>query len=151
MLNDPQTGRFSDGEDADERTDTSSTDNTGSAPVHAVHSFRPINDDLRRSAAKVFLLSARQREVVEYLADGLDNKAIARRMDKSEATTKQYVSTILQKLGVQSRLQAGLVGLIALKNMGDGPNWVVYSADSDDGGIGGTTSPESAQLRVPGG
>jgi DNA-binding NarL/FixJ family response regulator len=42
------------------------------------------------------------------LAKGLTNRQIAERLFLAEGTVKNYVSTILQKLGVDDRTQAAL-------------------------------------------
>jgi DNA-binding NarL/FixJ family response regulator len=54
-------------------------------------------------------LSARERQVLELLASGQPNSAIAASLGLSEATVKSYVSTVLTKLGVENRVQAALV------------------------------------------
>jgi DNA-binding NarL/FixJ family response regulator len=54
-------------------------------------------------------LSARERQVLELLASGQPNGAIATALGLSEATVKSYVSTVLTKLGVDNRVQAALV------------------------------------------
>jgi len=51
-------------------------------------------------------LTAAETEVFHLLAEGLDNRSIARRLGKSEKTVRNQVSVILSKLGVQSRAQA---------------------------------------------
>jgi DNA-binding NarL/FixJ family response regulator len=51
-------------------------------------------------------LTARELEVVQLLAAGLSNKAIARRLDISEHTAKFHVNSILAKLGAGSRTEA---------------------------------------------
>jgi len=51
-------------------------------------------------------LTTREREVLQYLAEGLPNKAIAGRMNISEHTVKFHVNAILSKLGAQSRTEA---------------------------------------------
>ncbi len=51
-------------------------------------------------------LSARELEVLRYLAEGLSNKEIARKMAISENTIKFHVNAILGKLGAQSRTEA---------------------------------------------
>jgi DNA-binding NarL/FixJ family response regulator len=51
-------------------------------------------------------LSGREREVLDLIARGLDNRAIARRLVLSEKTVRNNVSTILTKLQVADRNQA---------------------------------------------
>jgi len=51
-------------------------------------------------------LTAREREVLELLSQGLPNKLIARRLQISEHTVKFHVSSIYAKLGATSRTDA---------------------------------------------
>ena len=51
-------------------------------------------------------LSAREREVLELVADGLTNHAIGVRLGISETTVKTHVSGIFRKLGATDRAQA---------------------------------------------
>ena len=51
-------------------------------------------------------LTAREREVITLLSDGLSNAEIARTLYISEKTASVHVSNILRKLGVTSRIQA---------------------------------------------
>jgi DNA-binding NarL/FixJ family response regulator len=53
-------------------------------------------------------LTERESEVLRALARGLANKEIGRLLDISEKTVKTHVSSVLAKLGVQSRTQAAL-------------------------------------------
>lgn len=63
------------------------------------------------------LLTPRQCEVLDLLAEGLSNKVIARRLNLSEFTVRGHVQAVLGVLGVTSRAQAtftarkrGLIG-----------------------------------------
>jgi pimeloyl-ACP methyl ester carboxylesterase/DNA-binding CsgD family transcriptional regulator len=51
-------------------------------------------------------LTPREREVLEIVAQGLDNFEIAARLRISEKTVRNHVSVIFSKLGVNSRAQA---------------------------------------------
>ena len=51
-------------------------------------------------------LSARERDVLALLVEGLTNRQIAYRLHVSESTAKQYVRGILSKLNVSSRTEA---------------------------------------------
>ena len=55
-------------------------------------------------------LTPREREVLRLLADGLGNKAIARRLGISAETVKAHVSAILAKLHSTTRTEAVAVG-----------------------------------------
>lgn len=54
-------------------------------------------------------LSARQREVLELLAQGLANEAIAARLFISPNTVKFHVRVIYERLGVRNRVEAARV------------------------------------------
>jgi two-component system, NarL family, response regulator LiaR len=67
-------------------------------------------------------LSEREVEVLRLIARGSANKQIAHDLGIAEKTVKTHVSSILGKLGVQSRTQAALyagrVGLVPLDELG---------------------------------
>jgi DNA-binding NarL/FixJ family response regulator len=67
-------------------------------------------------------LTEREVEVLRRLARGQANKEIARDLAIAEKTVKAHVSSILGKLGLQSRTQAALyagrTGLVALDQLG---------------------------------
>jgi DNA-binding NarL/FixJ family response regulator len=51
-------------------------------------------------------LTSREREVLALVADGLDNRQIARRLFISDKTVRNHVSALFSKLGVTSRAAA---------------------------------------------
>jgi DNA-binding NarL/FixJ family response regulator len=51
-------------------------------------------------------LTAREREVVTLVAQGCDNRTIARRLVLSDKTVRNHVSACLSKLQVASRAEA---------------------------------------------
>jgi DNA-binding NarL/FixJ family response regulator len=56
-------------------------------------------------------LTPREREIVQLLAAGHDNRTIAARLFLSEKTVGNRLSEIFQKLGVANRTQAALVAV----------------------------------------
>ena len=59
-----------------------------------------------RAEDEVEMLTAREREVLEFLAKGYSNKEIAARLSVSVAAIRWHLTHIYQKLHVQSRTQA---------------------------------------------
>ena len=57
------------------------------------------------------MLTAREREILQLLADGLDGPAMAARLHISPRTQRNHVANILGKLHVHSQLQAVTFGL----------------------------------------
>jgi DNA-binding NarL/FixJ family response regulator len=60
----------------------------------------------RRMAPSGPKLSAREREILKLLADGLGVAPISRKLFISESTTKTHISKIYDKLGATNRAQA---------------------------------------------
>ena len=56
-------------------------------------------------------LTAREIEVLEHIVAGNSNKAIANRLNISEATVKSHINSILNKLGVSDRTKAATTAL----------------------------------------
>ena len=72
--------------------------------------FDPQDIEIRRP---LHLLTRRECEVLQLLADGKSNRGIGDTLFISEKTVKNHVSNILQKMGVNDRTQAVVV---AIKN-----------------------------------
>jgi pimeloyl-ACP methyl ester carboxylesterase/DNA-binding CsgD family transcriptional regulator len=58
------------------------------------------------AAARFAHLTARETEILERMAQGLDNSQIAAHLALSEKTVRNYISQIFDKLGVENRGQA---------------------------------------------
>jgi two-component system nitrate/nitrite response regulator NarL len=56
-------------------------------------------------------LSARERQILHCLVDGLPNKLIARQLGITESTVKVHLKVLLRKLRIQNRTQAAVWAL----------------------------------------
>ena len=67
-------------------------------------------------------LTERETDVLRLISVGLSNKEVARRLSIGEGTVKTHVSSVLNKLGLQSRTQAALhavrLGLVRPEEVG---------------------------------
>lgn len=74
--------------------------------------FARREEDRRREVrARFALLTRREREVLQLLADGLSGERIAARLVISPSTQRNHVTNILAKLDVHSQLQAVVFAL----------------------------------------
>jgi DNA-binding NarL/FixJ family response regulator len=74
-----------------------------------VAEFARLGQTRRSGSAKLAEpLSGREEEVLRLLADGYSNREIAGRLFLAEGTVKNYVSSILGKIGARDRTQAAL-------------------------------------------
>ena len=71
----------------------------------------PLVEHVRTPEPGTSELSPREKEVLELVAAGRENKQIARQLEISEATVKTYLKSIFERLGVRSRAEAVAVGL----------------------------------------
>jgi len=62
-----------------------------------------------RGDPRIESLSPREREILALVGEGLTNREIGERISLSEKTVKNYVSSMLSKLGLQSRTQAAVL------------------------------------------
>lgn len=78
-------------------------------PAQIVEMLRLANEERERAEeAKALLdrLTPREREVLSALAEGMSDKDIALRLHVSNKTVRVHMANILEKLGLESRLQA---------------------------------------------
>ncbi len=71
-----------------------------------------VMDRVRRGGAKPDELQAltdQERKILGHIAEGLTNRQIAEAMFLAEKTVKNYVSSILAKLGLERRTQAAVL------------------------------------------
>jgi NarL family two-component system response regulator LiaR len=84
---------------------------------------RKVIQELNRPAVEPLTpspLTPREVEILQLLAQGVENKEIARRLFLREATVRTHVSNILGKLQLANRVQATLYALrTGLTNLGE--------------------------------
>jgi DNA-binding NarL/FixJ family response regulator len=73
----------------------------------------PANARSLRSQPSGFIqpLTPREREVLEYVADGISNKEIASRLEISDHTVKFHIASIMSKLGAATRTEAVTIAI----------------------------------------
>lgn len=71
----------------------------------------PLVSDLGGSRVQSGSLSPREREVLQLVANGFENKQVATELGLSEATVKSYLRGIYERLDVAGRAEAVAVGL----------------------------------------
>jgi DNA-binding NarL/FixJ family response regulator len=64
----------------------------------------------REASAVLSRLTAREREVLRYLSDGLNRNEIARRMQLSSNTVRTHLRNLMEKLDVNTQLAAAARG-----------------------------------------
>ena len=64
-----------------------------------------------RSPDRLAALTAQEKRVLDLVSEGLTNRQIAERMFLAEKTAKNYVSSLLTKLGLERRSQAAVMAV----------------------------------------
>ncbi|AXH97483.1 response regulator [Ornithinimicrobium avium] len=59
---------------------------------------------------KLALLTDQERRILELIAEGMTNRQIAGTLFLAEKTVKNYVTSVLSKLGLERRTQAAVLG-----------------------------------------
>jgi DNA-binding NarL/FixJ family response regulator len=67
--------------------------------------------EVKKESCSDFNLTAREKEILKLIADGLSNKDISEKLVLSLYTVKNHVSNIIQKLAVDDRTQAAIIAL----------------------------------------
>ena len=79
--------------------------------AHAAERVRARLRKAGSAAAELEGLTDQERRVVELIGEGLTNRQIAERMSLAEKTVKNYVSSLLAKLGLERRTQAAALAV----------------------------------------
>jgi two-component system nitrate/nitrite response regulator NarL len=82
---------------------------TGLFALHPEAVRRPTKRDVNAMPGSA--LTAREREILELMADGASNRMIAARLGISRHTAKFHVAAVLAKLGARTRAEAVAVAL----------------------------------------
>lgn len=80
----------------------------GEVPIAPTMAAKILRELTTPSEASIQSLTARERQVLELLANGMANKEIAFTLKISENTVKNHLRNILEKLHLQNRVQAAL-------------------------------------------
>jgi DNA-binding NarL/FixJ family response regulator len=70
--------------------------------------FRRVKEEEEIDDSEMFVLSDREQEILDLVAQGLRNKEIATKLCIAEKTVKNHVSNILKALQVNSRTEAAM-------------------------------------------
>lgn len=70
--------------------------------------FRRVRDEDDIDDSEMYVLSDREQEILDLVAQGLRNKEIATKLSIAEKTVKNHVSNILKALQVNSRTEAAM-------------------------------------------
>lgn len=66
---------------------------------------------INNPASEIYELTEQEQRVLEFIGKGLTNREIAQQMFLAEKTVKNYVSTLLRKLGLERRTQAAALAV----------------------------------------
>jgi two-component system response regulator DevR len=65
----------------------------------------------RNPASEIYELTDQEQRVLEFIGGGMTNREIAKNMFLAEKTVKNYVSSLLRKLGLERRTQAAAMAV----------------------------------------
>jgi len=73
-----------------------------------IEDFRRFREEEESDEGDLYVLSDRETEILDLVAEGLRNKEIASKLSIAEKTVKNHVSNILKALQVNSRTEAAM-------------------------------------------
>ena len=73
-----------------------------------------LSSDIKKQEIEEYCLTEKEIEIIKHVANGLSNKEIAKALYLSEGTVRNYISVILEKLGLRDRTQ---LAIFYYKNM----------------------------------
>lgn len=65
----------------------------------------------KNPASEIYELTDQEQRVLEFIGEGMTNREIAKNMFLAEKTVKNYVSSLLRKLGLERRTQAAALAV----------------------------------------
>ena len=65
----------------------------------------------KNPASEIYELTDQEQRVLEFIGKGMTNREIAKNMFLAEKTVKNYVSSLLRKLGLERRTQAAAMAV----------------------------------------
>jgi DNA-binding NarL/FixJ family response regulator len=80
-------------------------------PVLTQELFDRLRKD-QEAESRLTVLTPQERKVLELIAQGQSNRQIAEQLFLAEATVKNYVSSLLSKLGMRRRTEAAVYAAV---------------------------------------
>jgi two-component system, NarL family, response regulator DevR len=78
-------------------------------PIVTQQVLERIRNGTENEPKELAALTAQERRILELIAQGLTNRQIGQQLFLAEKTIKNYVSSLLAKLGVERRTQAAIL------------------------------------------
>ncbi len=89
-------------------------------PVLTQELFDRLRKD-QEAESRLTVLTPQERKVLELIAQGQSNRQIAEQLFLAEATVKNYVSSLLSKLGMRRRTEAAVYAAVLAERKGSNP------------------------------
>jgi two-component system, NarL family, response regulator DevR len=90
-------------------------------PVLTQELFDRLRKD-QEAESRLTVLTPQERKVLELIALGQSNRQIAEQLFLAEATVKNYVSSLLSKLGMRRRTEAAVYAAVLAERKATNPN-----------------------------